>query len=238
MKQPPGLNNSDLTLICKLHKSIYGLKQASRKWHDKLTNTLLQIGFIKSFFDYSLFLKHTDIGFTTILVYVDDLILAGNDLNQITQTKYVLHKKFSIKDLGDLKFFLGMEVARLKQGIHLYQRKYTLELLQEIGFLGAKPSSTPMSYNTIIHSKSGIVLQDPTSYRRLIRKLLYLTRTRPDISFSMGYLSQFLAYLTDEHYKATTQILRYLKSCPAQGIFFPSNNDTTLQGYSDLDWAT
>ncbi|CAL0329477.1 unnamed protein product [Lupinus luteus] len=238
MKQPPGLKDADPALVCKLQKSIYGLKQASRQWHDKLTTTLLQIGFIKSNSDYSLFTKHTDIGFTAILVYVDDLILTGNDLIQINHTKSVLDKKFSIKDLGDLKFFLGMEVARSKQGISLYQRKYTLELLQETGFLGSKPASTPMSYNSTIHSKSGTTLEDPTSYRKLIGKLLYLTHTRPDISFSVGCLSQFLACPTDEHHKAATQVLRYLKSCPAQGIFFPSNNTTTLQGYSDSDWAT
>ncbi|XP_019416813.1 PREDICTED: uncharacterized protein LOC109328022 [Lupinus angustifolius] len=238
MKPPPGLNIPDQHLVFKLQKSIYGLKQASREWHDKLTNTLIQTGFSKSFSNHSLFIKNTNIGFTTILVYVDDLILTGNDLNQINHTKSVLHNKFSIKDLGDLKFFLGMEVARSKQGRTLYQIKYTLELLQETGFLAAKPAPTLMVYNTPIHSQLGIPLHDVTSYRRLMGKLLYLTHTRPDISFSVGCLSQFLASPIDQHYKHATHILRYLKASPAQGIFFPSQNTTIIQGYSDSDWAT
>ncbi|XP_019459893.1 PREDICTED: uncharacterized protein LOC109359650 [Lupinus angustifolius] len=148
------------------------------------------------------------------------------------------NKKFNINDLGELKFFLGMEVARSKQGITLYQRKYTLDLLQETGFLGAKPVSTPMEYNIKLHFATGQTLEYITSYRRLMWRLLYLTYTRPDISFSVGALRQYLASPTDSHYKVSTRVLKYLKGSPGQGIFFPANNDTTLKGYSDSDWAT
>ncbi|CAL0306418.1 unnamed protein product [Lupinus luteus] len=130
-----------------------------------------------------------------------------------------------------------MEVARSNQGITLYQRKYTLDLLEETGFLGSRPASTPMEYNMKIHSKSGIPLEDITSYRRLMGRLLYLTHTRPDICFVVGSLSQFLESPTDFHYKAATRVLRYLKNTPGQGIFFPANNTATIQGYSDSDWA-
>ncbi|CAL0332970.1 unnamed protein product [Lupinus luteus] len=130
-----------------------------------------------------------------------------------------------------------MEVARSNQGIALYQRKYTLDLLEQTGLLGSKPASTPMEYNLNLHSKSGIPLEDITSYRRLLGKLLYLTHTRLDIYFAVSSLSQFLDSPTDLHYKAATRVLRYLKSTPGQGIFFPSNNTTSIQGYSDSDWA-
>ncbi|CAL0330266.1 unnamed protein product [Lupinus luteus] len=237
MKAPQGLQVSNSRIVCKLQISIYGLKQASRQWHDKLNNILLQIGYTKSFAGHSLFVKNTNNGCTAILVYIDDLVLTGNDIKDIMNTKTILHDKFSIKDLGELKFFLGMEVARSKRGIILYQRKYTLDLLEETGFLGAKPASTPMEYNNNLHSQSGSPLPDDSSYRKLIGKLLYLTSTRPDISYVVGSLSQFLSSPTNLHYKAATRILRYLKHSSGQGIFFPAQNTTAIQGYSDSDWA-
>ncbi|XP_019416398.1 PREDICTED: uncharacterized protein LOC109327687 [Lupinus angustifolius] len=172
-----------------------------------------------------------------MLVYVDDLILTGNDLQQISNTKIILDNKFSIKDIGQLKYFLGMKVARTTEGISLYQRKYTLDLLQEIGLLVAKPASTPMECNAKLHSKSGTPLTNITTYRRLIGRLLYLTHTRPVISLSVEFLSQFLSNPTDLHHKAATRVLRYLKNSPGQGILFPRNNSIVLKGYSDSDWA-
>ncbi|XP_019418568.1 PREDICTED: uncharacterized protein LOC109329353 [Lupinus angustifolius] len=153
-------------------------------------------------------------------------------------TKSIFNNKFSIKDLGELKFFLGMEVARSKDGICLYQRKYTLDLLQDTGYLGSKPVSTLMDYNSKIHSQSGELLQDITSYRRLMGRLLYLTHTRSCITFVVSSLSQYLTNPTDLHFKAATRVLRNLKAAPGQGIFFPAKNNIVIQGYSDADWAT
>ncbi|XP_019418514.1 PREDICTED: uncharacterized protein LOC109329291 [Lupinus angustifolius] len=166
MKVPPGVQTENPGMVCKLQKSIYGLKQASRQWHNKLTAVLIQSGFSKSVADYSLFVKNFESSFTAILVYVDDLILTGNNINEINHMKQLLDSEFSIKDLGKLKFFLGMEIARSTQGIFLYQRKYALDLLQETGMLAAKPSSTPMEYSTkLIHSKCGDLLPNPNIFR-------------------------------------------------------------------------
>ncbi|XP_019450620.1 PREDICTED: uncharacterized protein LOC109352892 [Lupinus angustifolius] len=197
-----------------------------------------KIGCLKCYSDYSLFVKSTNNTFTAILVYVDDLVLSGNDLDEIRHTKLVLHNKFSIKDLGNLKFFLGMEVVRVSHGITFYQRKYTLDLLEESVLLGSKPASTPIEYNAKIQASSGNPLTDSTNYRRLMGKLLYLTHTRPDICFAVGCLSQFLSAPTTIHYQAANIILKYLKGSPGQGTFFPRNNSTTIRGYSDSDWAT
>jgi hypothetical protein len=144
MKPPPGLHLPHPNLVCKLQRSLYGLKQASRQWNTKLTETLVSSGYTQSKADYSLFTKHTNIGFTIILVYVDDLVLGGTDLTEIHHIKSLLDIKFSIKDLGVLKYFLGFEVARSQEGISLCQRKYTLDLLQDAGLLAAKPCPTPM----------------------------------------------------------------------------------------------
>ncbi|XP_019435884.1 PREDICTED: uncharacterized protein LOC109342338 [Lupinus angustifolius] len=239
MKVPPGLTVSQPNLVCKLEKSLYGLKQASRQWHAKLTAVLLQSGYTKSLADHSLFIKHVSSSFTAILVYVDDLILTGNNMIEITEIKKLLDNEFSIKDLGELKKFLGMEIAQSSKGILLYQRKYTLDLLEETGMLACKPCSTPMEYaGKLVHSKSGTPLADPSLYRRLIGKMLYLIHTRPDLSFAVGHLSQFVSCPTNDHLDGAKIILRYLKGSISVGIFFSSaDSGFNIKGYSDSDWG-
>ncbi|MCH82631.1 retrovirus-related Pol polyprotein from transposon TNT 1-94, partial [Trifolium medium] len=183
MKPPPGLDLPHPDLVCKLQRSLYGLKQASRQWNTKLTDTLISSGYIQSKSDYSLFTKQSHSGFTVVLVYVDDLVLGGTDMNEITTLKNLLNDKFSIKDLGVLKYFLGFEVDRTSKGISLCQRKYTLDLLTDAGLLGAKPCTTPMQPHLQLHKTSDTSLSDPTAYRRLIGRLLYLTHSRPEISY-------------------------------------------------------
>ncbi|KAL2333383.1 hypothetical protein Fmac_014596 [Flemingia macrophylla] len=129
MRLPPGLNVSYSNMVCKLKKSLYGLKQASRMWNIKLTTTLQNSGYLQSKSDYSLFTKSTATGFISVLVYVDDLLIGGDDSAEILHLKNVLHIAFSIKDLGTLSYFLGMEVTRNSFGISLCQRKYALELV-------------------------------------------------------------------------------------------------------------
>ena len=129
IKVPPGLTVDNPTLVCKLQRSLYGLKQASIQWNAKLTSTLLDSGFQQSNVDYSLFTKRSPTGLTIILVYVDDLVLTGTDLAKIQQLNHSLDAKFSIKDLGMLKYFLGFELAQSNSGIVLFQRKYCLNLL-------------------------------------------------------------------------------------------------------------
>jgi len=135
--------------------------------------------------DYSLFINSSERYFTTLLVYVDDIILAGNDKEEIDRVKKALNKTFKIKDLGDLRYFLGFEVVRSKKGIMMNQRKYALELLIDAGLLACKPAVTSM-YNLVKLSSNGSVpFTDVHAYRRLIGRLMYLTNTRPDITFSV-----------------------------------------------------
>ncbi|XP_015938999.1 uncharacterized mitochondrial protein AtMg00810-like [Arachis duranensis] len=171
------------------------------------------------------------------LVAKDDVVLVGNDLVKIDSIKALLNACFKIKDIGDLKFFLGIEVARSKQGVALYQRKYALDLLREAGFEDCKPISNPMDYNVKLTKDVGSSLPDNAEYRKLIGKLLYLTNTRPNISFAVRKLSQFLDKPTDLHLRAAHRILRYIKSVPAKGLFFPSQSDLHVTGFSDSDWA-
>ena len=144
MTPPPGVT-ADPNKVCKLVKSLYGLKQASRQWYAKLTTLLTSNGYLHAHSDHSLFTKHNGHHFTLLLVYVDDVILAGNSLHEFNNIKDMLHSSFKIKDLGRLKYFLGLEVAHSSKGISLCQRKYCIDLLTDSGMIGAKPMSTQLT---------------------------------------------------------------------------------------------
>ncbi|XP_050211318.1 uncharacterized mitochondrial protein AtMg00810-like [Mercurialis annua] len=176
--------------------------------------------------------------FTALLIYVDDLIIASNCIQEVQSVKAYLHNAFSIKDLGVLKYFLGLEVARSSKGISLCQRKYSLDLLKDTGFIEAKPVSTPMINSKRLSKGDGEALPDNFLYRKLIGKLLYLCVTRPDLSYAVQQLSQFLDCPTSTHLTAVHRVLRYVKAAPGKGLFFSSESNLHLQAFSDSDWAT
>ena len=142
-----------------------------------------------------------------ILVYVDDILVASNSLQAIIDFKEFLHDQFKLKDVGTSKYFLGLEVVRTSKGISFCQRKYVLDLLVETGQLAVKPIKLPMEQNLKLSNYHGELLIDPSYYRNLIGKLLYLTLTRPDITFSIHQVSQFLSQPSQPHLQAATSIL-------------------------------
>ena len=166
-----------------------------------------------------------------------DIILAGNSLTEFSHIKSILDSLFKIKDLSQLKYFLGIEVAHSKLGISLCQRKYCLDLLDDTSTLGSKPLSTPSDSSLKLHLDSSPPFEDVPAYRRLIGRLLYLNNTRPDITFITQQLSQFLSKPTQAHHSAAFRVLKYLKGCPGKGLFFPRSSSITLQGFSYADWA-
>ncbi|GAU20493.1 hypothetical protein TSUD_130510 [Trifolium subterraneum] len=196
-----------------------------------------QEGYTQSTSDYSLFTLQNASHFTALLVYVDDIILVGNDLNEIDRIKGILDTHFKIKDLGILKYFLGLEVAQSRERITISQRKYCLDLLHDSGLLGSKPAPTPLDPAVKLHIDDSKPYEDVPLYRRLIGKLLYLCDTRPDISFATQQLNQFLHKPIVNHYNAASRVIRYLKHNPCRGIFLPRNSDMQLLGFSDSDWA-
>lgn len=226
MDIPPGLQPTKPNQVCLLKKSIYGLKQSSRQWFAKLSQSLLNQGYTQSNSDYSLFFKHTHNSFTALLIYVDDLILAGNSIQEITAIKHFLHQQFKIRDLGNLKYFLGLEISRSQQGLYICQRKFALDILSDTGLLAAKPATIPITKDTRLQKDQGEPLTDPASYRRLISRLLYLYITRPDIT----QLSQFMGCPTSSHQAAAICVLRYLKATPASSFI-------QLKAFSNSDWA-
>ncbi|CAH9143337.1 unnamed protein product [Cuscuta epithymum] len=237
MTLPPGYATQDTTLVCKLRKSLYGLKQAPRCWFAKLVNALQGYGFIQSFADYSLFTRTRGTIQLNVLVYVDDLVISGNDSDAIASFKAYLSDCFHMKDLGNLKYFLGIEVARSSSGLFLTQRKYALDIITETGLLGAKPVAFPIEQNHDLAKAVGPPLADPEPYRRLLGRLIYLVVTRPDLAYAVHILSQFLQNPRHEHWNAALRVVRYLKGSPGQGILLRADGDLTLTGWCDSDWA-
>ena len=135
---------------------------------------ILGDGFTRTHSDHSLFIKYVDNVLLAVLVYVDDILIVANDDDASVRFKEVLQSAFKLHDLGPAKYFLGFEIARNKTGISLNQRKYTLELLEEAGYLGCKPLFVPMESNLKMSATSGTVLLDAAVYRRLVGRLLYL----------------------------------------------------------------
>uniref|UniRef100_A0A2N9J288 Integrase catalytic domain-containing protein n=1 Tax=Fagus sylvatica TaxID=28930 RepID=A0A2N9J288_FAGSY len=182
---PPGFaSKGETNQVCKLNKSLYGLEQASRQWFAKFSLTILQHGFIQSKSDYSLFTRSHGSSFIALLVYVDDILIASNDMESVTKLKKSLDAEFKLKDLD------------------------------------------------------GTLLDDPSvSQKDLVGRLLYLTVTRPDLSYSVQKLSQYMAKPTTSHLTAAHRVLRYIKGSPGQGLFFSSSNNLHLKSFSDSDWA-
>ena len=239
MTPPQGYSKALPGQVCKLKRSLYGLKQASRQWNIELKKFLLHsLGFIQSKQDFSMFTKKDGIDFTVIVAYVDDLLISGSNHLIISHIKSQLHQAFTIKDLGDLKFFLGIEVHRTSAGILLNQRKYILDLLQDTRMENCKISPFPLPKGLKLSTLTGDLLANPESYRRLIGKLLYLNMTRPDISYSVQQLSQFLSAPRAPHFAAALHVMKYLKGSLNTGLFYSSNIEFQLQAYSDADWGT
>ena len=239
MDIPAGLETtSNFNKVCRLRKSLYGLKQSLRAWFERFTKVVKGYGFVQCQSDHTLFVKHFLEGKLAILiVYVDDIILTGNHEGKIDLLKKLLTKEFEIKDLGNLKYFLGMEIARSKKGIAVSQRKYVLDLLNETGMLGCKPAETPMDSTIKLEESDGSPPVDKGRYQRLVGKLIYLSHTRPDIGFSVSMVSQFMNNPTEKHMTAVTRILRYLKMTPGKGLFFQRTTKKEIEIFSDADWA-
>lgn len=237
MTLPPGMSTKASNAVCKLRRSLYGLKQAPRAWFEKFRNTLLTFSFTQSQYDSSLFFYKTTTGMVFLLVYVDDIILTGNDIGLITELKHMLHSKFQMKDLGHLTYFLGLEVHSRDHGLFLNQHKYIQDLIELAGLKDATAVDTPMEVNVKYRKDEGELLPDPFLYRQLVGSLIYLTITRPDISYAVHIVSKFMQAPRNLHLAAVRRLIRYLIGSSTRGLFFPQHSTLTLTSYSDADWA-
>ena len=233
MDIPPGFSTAPNT-VCRLQKALYGLKQSPRAWFGRFTLVMKKYGFQQSNADHTLFLKHRHGKVTALIIYVDDMIITGNDEEEVSELQNRLASEFEMKSLGNLKYFLRIEVARSAQGIFLSQRKYVLDLLAEVGLLDCKPADTPIMQN---HRLGEYPDQEPTDkegYQRLVGKLIYLSHTRPDIAYSVSVVSRFMHSPRNRHMEAVMRILRYLKGSPGKGLLFSKNGHLHIDGYTML----
>uniref|UniRef100_A0A2N9GZA0 Reverse transcriptase Ty1/copia-type domain-containing protein n=1 Tax=Fagus sylvatica TaxID=28930 RepID=A0A2N9GZA0_FAGSY len=192
--------------------------------------------FIASTADSSLFIYHQHNVIAYLLLYVDDIVLTSNSTPFLDGLILQLRKVFDIKDLGPLHYFLGLQVSRTTDALHVTQTKYASDLLVKHQMVDSKPAKTPCSPNTRLSIHEGDLLSDPHGYRSLVGALHYLTFTRPDISFAVHQVCQYMAAPTTTHLSAAKRILRYIKGTLFHGIAF-TPGPLTLSVYSDADWA-
>ncbi|KAA0037323.1 Beta-galactosidase [Cucumis melo var. makuwa] len=238
MSHPAGFEAQFGQQVSKLKKSLYGLKQSPRSWFDRFTTFVKSQGYSKGHSDQTLFTKVSKTGkIAVLIIYVDDIVLSRDDQAEISQLKQRMRNEFEIKDLENLKYFLGMEVARSKEGISVSQRKYTLDLLTETGMLGCLPADTSIEFNCKLGNSDDQVLVDKEQYQRLVGKLIYLSHTRPDISFAVSTVSRFMQAPYEEHMEVVKRILRYLKTTPGKRLMFRKTDKKTIEVYTVSDWA-
>ncbi|CAM8970236.1 unnamed protein product [Rhodiola kirilowii] len=238
MAQPVGYKDPlHPDYVCCLRKAIYGLKQAPRAWFQRFSSYLSRLGFICSNADTSLFVYSRGSTLLYLLVYVDDIILTGNDSTVIRQFIARTDKEFSIKDLGSLHYFLGLEVSSTSSGLFLGQAKYARDILRRAGMTDDAVVSTPFLPLSQLHSSTSELFANPTLYRSLVGALQYLTITRPDLAFAVNSVSQFLQDPRVDHFAAVTRILRYVRGTIHYGLSFRSACSSVVSGYSDADWA-
>lgn len=176
--------------------------------------------------------------FMTLIVYVDDILVTGNYEEKIFEVKQFLHKEFTIKDLGQANFFLRVEFHHTNKGIFVSQEKYILDTLSETNMLEAHSCPTPYSIGCKLKKDDGVSLDNPGRYRRLVGRLIYLTVTRPDITYAVQQLSQFMVFPTDKCWKIVLRVLKYLKGTRFMQLKFDRAPITKLQAYCDFVWGS
>ena len=192
MSPPPRSKAQFDHRVCKPQKSLYGLKHSSRAWFDKFTTFIKSQEYNQGHPDHTLFTKASKTGKIIMLnVYVDNIGLSGDDIIDIIQLKKKMGDKFENKDLKNLKYFLGMEVARSKEGTFVSQRKHTLDLLIKTKQVCC-PADTPIEFNCKRGNSGDKVPVDKERYLHLEGKLIYLSHTRPDISYVVSVIGQFM----------------------------------------------
>ena len=175
---------------------------------------------MSSHYDSALFLRRTDKGTILLLLYVDDMIITGDDLSGIQELKVFLSQQFEMKDLGHLSYFLSLEITHSTDGLYITQAKYASELLSRAGLIDSKTVDTPFELNAHLTLTGGKLLSNISLYRRLVGSLVYFTVTRPDIFYAVHQVSQYLSAPRSTHYAAILRILRYLKSTIFHGLFY------------------
>lgn len=238
VEQPEGYEvKGQVHKVYLLRKALYGLKQAPRAWYNRINEYLMSLGYARSANEHTLYVRRKENECTIISLYVDDLLIMGSSSNQLIDFKSTMHKEFEMTDLGEMSYFLGMEIHQSHHGIFVNQKRYTTQILHKYNMDKCKPVDTPLAVNLKLSKDDGAEKVDETMYRSIIGCLLYLTATRPDLMFAASVLSRFMSNPSEIHLKAAKRVLRYVKGSVELGIWFKKAEKLQLIGYSDSDWA-
>ena len=238
MEQPDGfILGDDENKVCRLKKALYGLKQAPRAWYSRLDKYLRRHQFKKGTVDSNLYIRKSDRGQLVVIVYVDDIIFAGDHEDQCRKFSKLMQAEFEMSMIGELSYFLGLQVDQREEGIFLSQAKYIKDMLTKFGMTESKPVSTPMEVNCKISKDEEGKSVDQKLYRSMIGSLLYLTATRPDIMQSVCLVARYQANPKESHMLAVKRILRYIRGTSDYGLWYSRNDGLELVAYSDADWA-
>jgi FtsZ-interacting cell division protein YlmF len=238
MEQPEGFQLSDNPdFVCKLKKALYGLKQAPRAWYYKLDKYLQDKGFKRGTIDNNLYIKTEGDDLLIVLVYVDDIIFGSNNASLVQWFASAMQSEFEMSMIGELSFFLGLQITQRSEGLFLSQEKYLREMLKRFQMEDSTPMSTPMVTGCKLSKDDDSPDVDQSSYRSMIGSLLYITTSRPDIMHVVGIVGRYQAAPKQSHLLAVKRIFRYLKGTMDYGLWYPRSQNFQLSVYSDVDWA-
>ncbi|WVZ83818.1 hypothetical protein U9M48_030918, partial [Paspalum notatum var. saurae] len=219
VRQPPDFESARFPdRVYKLRKALYGMKQAPRAWYGRLKSFLLKFGFVMGSVDKTLFLLSRDGDTLIVQIYVDDIIVSGSSHALVSSFAEQMSREFEMSLIGELQFFLGLQIKQGLEGTFVHQAKYTTDILKKFNMGDSKPMTTPMSTNTALDADEDGEAVDQKEFRRMIGSLLYLTATRPDIQFAVCLCARYQASPRTSHRQAVKRIFRYLKFTPELGV--------------------
>ncbi|GJT96107.1 putative ribonuclease H-like domain-containing protein [Tanacetum coccineum] len=236
--QPPGFEDPQFPdKVYKVEKALYGLHQAHRAWYETLSTYLLENKFRRGTIDKTLFIKKDKGDILLVQVYVDDIIFGSTKKSLCVEFEQMMHKRFQMSFIGELTFFLGLQVKQKDDGIFINQDKYVADILKKFDFVTVKTTSTPIETNKALLKDEEAEDVDVHLYRSMIGSLMYLTASRPDIMFAVCACARFQVTPKVSHLHAVKRIFRYLKGKPKLGLWYHRDLPFDLEAFSDSDYA-
>ncbi|GJS11772.1 retrovirus-related pol polyprotein from transposon TNT 1-94 [Tanacetum coccineum] len=223
--------------VYHLKKALYGLKQAPRAWYDELSNFLVSNRFSKGSIDPTLFITKNGEDILLVQIYVDDIIFGFTNLKLSKRFEKLMHSKFEMSMMGELKFFLGIQIHQSPRGIFINQAKYAQEILIKHSMTSCDSIGTPMATKHLDADVSGTPI-DQMKYHSMVGALMYLTASRPDIVHATCYCARYQSRLTEKHLSAVKRIFRYLKNTINMGLWYPKDTGFELTDFLDSDHAS
>ncbi|CAI0435035.1 unnamed protein product [Linum tenue] len=236
--QPPGFEDHRYPdHVFRLNKALYGLKQAPRAWYDRLTSFLHDQNFVQGSVDKTLFIKHESSDLLLVQIYVDDIVFGSTNTQMCSSFCESMKSVFEMSLMGELKYFLGLQIKQTAHGTFISQSKYVSTMLQKFDMTTLNTCPTPMATNVKLDLDETGESVDESKYRGMIGSLLYLTASRPDIQYAVCLCARFQSQPKQSHLTAVKRIFRYLKGTSDVGIWYAKQDQFDLLGYTDSDFA-